>query len=341
MVREYSSVPVSSRLRRLPIAAMTVLAAASMVAGCGVLNGNSGSSGSSDQGPMMTMKVGANPASGSAALYIAEDHGLFTAQHLKVTVINTTGGSAAVPAMVGGSYDVTTTNDATAINADVKGTPLKFVVDGISATPGTFTLDALPTSGITSIKDLSGKTVGISSPSDPPSLALQSELAANNVPVSSVHFVTVSFAQAQQALKNHQVDATVETEPYKTQNAQAIGARPVVDIFGSSSGFANFPIAAYVSTAKYVNAHPKEIAAFQKAMVAAANLAHDQQNVKTAILHHTKIDKTVADIMTLPQYPADLDATRLARVVYLLRGANLLKPDFQIESMILPLPPAS
>jgi NitT/TauT family transport system substrate-binding protein len=334
-------VPVSSRLRRLPVAAMCVLAAASMVTGCGVLNGSSGSSGSTDNQAMMTLKIGANPSTVSTPLYVAEDHGLFTAQHLKVTVITTTGGSVAVPAMVGGSYDITSSNDATAISADAKGTPLKFVFDGIAATPGTFTLDALPGSNITNIKGLQGKTVGVSSLNDPTALALQAELSANNVPPSSVHFVTVPFANAQQALKDHSVDATVDTEPYKTQNAQAIGARPVVDIFGDASGFANFPIAAWVTTTKYATSHTKEIAAFQKAMVQAAGLAANSATAKAAILHHTKITPTVADLMTLPRFPADLDPNRLARVVFMLRSANLLKPDFQIESMILPLPPAS
>lgn len=338
MVREYSSVPGSSRLPRLSTAAMAALAATLMVSGCGVLNGSSNSSASSSQTTTMSIKVGANPSIPSAALYIAQDRGLFTAQHLKVTIIKTTGGSAAVPALVGGSFDVTTTNDATAIAADVKGTPLKFVVDGIAATPGTFTLDTLPTSGIRSIKDLQGKTIGVSSPNDIPTLALKSELAANNVAPSSVKFVTVPFASAQQYIKNHSVDASVETEPYKTQTAQAIGARPVVDIFGDTSAFASFPVSAYVATSKYANAHPQEIAAFQRAMVAAANLASNSANVKTAVLHHTKITQTVADLMTLPRFPLDLDPKRLSRVVYMLQNAKLLKPDFQITSMILPLP---
>ncbi|HVV18236.1 MAG TPA: NrtA/SsuA/CpmA family ABC transporter substrate-binding protein [Pseudonocardiaceae bacterium] len=334
MVREYSSAPHSARL---PIAATAVLAATLMVSGCGVLNGGNDSADAS-QATTMSIRIGANPSIPSAALYIAQDHGLFTAQHLKVTVIKTTGGSAAVPALAGGSFDITTTNDATAISADVKGTPLKFVVDGIAATPGTFTLDSLPSSGIRSIKDLAGKTVGVSSPNDIPTLALKSELSANNVAPSSVRFVKVSFADAQQYLKNHSVDASVETEPYKTQSAQAVGARPVVDIFGDASGFANFPVSAYVTTAKYANAHPKEIAAFQRAMVAAANLATNSQNVKAAVLNHTKITATVADLMTLPRFPLDLDPKRLSRVVYMLQNAKLLKPDFQISSMILPLP---
>jgi NitT/TauT family transport system substrate-binding protein len=286
----------------------------------------------------MSIRVGANPSIPSAALFIAQDHDLFTAQHLKVTVIKTTGGSAAVPALVGGSFDITTTNDATAIAADLKGTPLKFVVDGIAATPGTFTLDALPSSGITSIRNLQGKTIGVSSPNDIPTLALKSELAANNVQPSSVKFVTVPFANAQQYLKNHSVDASVETEPYKTQTAQAIGARPVVDIFSDASAFASFPVSAYVTTSKYSNAHPQEVAAFQRAMMAAAHLATNSANVKSAVLHHTKITQTVADLMTLPRFPLDLDPKRLSRVVYLLQGAKLVKPEFQITSMILPLP---
>ena len=116
--------------------------------------------------------------------------------------------------------------------------------DGIAATPGTFTLDALPASNITDIKGLQGKTVGVSSLNDPTALALQAELVRQQRAAQLGALRDGAVRRRAAGPEGPSVDATVDTEPYKTQNAQAIGARTVVDIFGDASGFANFPIAA-------------------------------------------------------------------------------------------------
>lgn len=289
---------------------------------------------------MQSLVLGANPNVASAAVYIALDHGLFTAQHLAVKLVSTSGGSAAVPALVGGTYDITSTNDATAITARNKGVKIKFVANAISAKPDTYTLDVPPGSPIKSIKDLPGKTVGVSSLNDPPYLALRQEMTDYALDPNTVHWTQVAFADAGTYLKNHRVDAAVDTDPYRTQAKQQYGVVSVVPIFDTATGFADFPISAYVTTEKFANAHPDIIGAFQRAMLAADNLAANTQNVKTAILNHTKITKSVADLIDPPEFPADLDPKRLGRVVTMLQKATppLLPPDFRIETMIIPMP---
>lgn len=331
-----------SALRRRHRAATVLsgLCLAATLAGCAALGDNPQSNNA--HGPMQTLTVGANPSVPAATLYLAVDHGLFAAQHLHVTIVNTSGGSAAVPALVGGSYDITSTNDATAILAREKGIPIAFVADEDAAKDDTNTLDALPTSPIKSIKDLSGKTIGISSPNDPPYLALRTEMIDNNVDPDSVHWVTVAYADAETYLTAHRVDATIEADPYRTQTADQTGAVTIVPIFAQNSGFADFPLAGYVTTEKFARAHPSVIASFQRAMVAAATLATtDPALAKAAVLNHTKITPQVADVMDLPLFPSDLDPNRLQRVVTMLQRATphpLLPAGFQIQSMIIPMP---
>src|SRR5262249_20177046 len=110
--------------------------------------------------------------------------------------------------------------------------------------------------------------------------------------------------------------------------------------FDEASGFADFPISAYVTTEKFAAAHPDIITAFQRAMLAADNLTANAQNVRTAILHHTKITAAVADLIDPPEFPADLDPNRLGRVVTMLQKTTppLVSSGFQIQSMIIPMP---
>lgn len=284
-----------------------------------------------------TLRVGALPGINSAVLYLAQDDGLFAAQHLNVRIIATTNGAQAIPAMIGGSFDITTANYATAEQESANATPLRVVFDGIDATTNTYTVDALPSSGINGIKDLAGKTVGVSSPNDIPTLVLRVELTDYGVNPNSVHFVPVPFAQAQQYLATHQVDASVNTDPYRTMSARAIGTRTVVDIFDPNSAFNDFPVAGYFTTKAFAAKDLPAIQAFQRAMQAAAARA-TQQAVKTAILRHLKIDPTVASLMADPHFPTTLDPARLKRGVNLLQQAGQLPMSFQLSSMILPLP---
>jgi NitT/TauT family transport system substrate-binding protein len=171
-------------------------------------------------------------------------------------------------------------------------------------------------------------------------LALRTEMTDYALDPTSVHWVQVPYTNAGTYLRNHRVDAAVETDPYRTQTHAAIGAVTVVKIFAQDSGFADFPISAYVTTEQYATAHPDVIAAFQRAMLAADNLTAHPENVKTAILNHTQITHPVADVMDMPEFPADLDPHRLGRVVTMLQKATppLVPPSFQVGSMILPMP---
>lgn len=326
---------VRARVRsaRWPLFAVCAVLAP-VLTGCGISTASTTASAASGS---LTLRVGALPSITSAVLYIAQDDQLFAAQHLTVQITATTDGAHALPAMIGGSFDVTTANYASAEQESANETPLDVVFDGIDATTNTYTVDVLKTSGITSITDLAGKTVGVSSLNDVPALALRQELSDHGVDPDSVHFVPVPFAQAQQHLANHQVDASVNTDPYRTESAQAISTRSVVDIFGIGTAFNDFPVAGYFATKSFVEHSPQIVRAFQRAMVAAAARATPQR-VKEAVLRHLKINPDVASLMADPHFPTTLDITRLARGADLLKRAKVLPASFQIAAMVDPLP---
>ncbi|HEX5400699.1 MAG TPA: ABC transporter substrate-binding protein [Pseudonocardiaceae bacterium] len=310
---------------------------------CSALSGSNSDSSSSSTGgsnpglEKPSINVGAISGSSSAALYIAEDKGYFKAEGLNVKIVTTTNGTQALAALQGGALDITLASDVSAIKAKIKGAPLKLVFDGPSTAPHTFVISALPASGITKLADLKGKTIGVSSQNDAIVATLKQSLVAVNVDPSQVHFVVVPYAQSEQALKSKSVDAAATSEPYTTEAAQALGARPAADIFPAGSAESNIPNAGFISTDKFVQNDPKTLAAFQKAMAKAAEATSDRQTVEAAIHKHlAKLPQSVLDVMALPGFPADLDPSRIQRVADLMQKAGFIKAHFDVRQILAP-----
>src|SRR6266567_2019609 len=285
--------------RRLGAVAVVVLAAVA-VAGCGLLTGPASSSGPNPNHLEVTvLRVGAVPAATATALYLAQQDGFFLQEGLTVTIVPSAGGSSAIPQLVGGSLDVTTTNDVTAIDAQLQHTAdLRFVADAADALPGTFTLDSLPSVKIQSVSDLAGKTVSVSSLNDIVELATKQLLQNGDVAAPRVTFTQIPYASTEQALRTHQVDIAAQTTPYNTESATDLGSVTALDPFAANSSAANMPIAAYVATAAFVSKHPRAIAAFQRAMIKGAQAAVNRSAVEQVLPVYTKISKQVAAIIT-------------------------------------------
>lgn len=314
-----------------------------LVASCSALSGSnnsnsSGASGSNSAGlEKTTINVGAIAGSSSSALYIAADKGYFQQEGLHVKIVTTSNGGQALSQLQGGALDFALANDVSGIKAKIGGAPLRLAFDGPSCAPNTFVISALPSSGLKSLADLKGKKLGVSSLKDGVTATLKQSFAAVNVDPSQVTFVEVPYAQSETALKSHSVDATVTSEPYTTEAAQALGARPVADVFPQGSAEANIPNAGYFTTDKFVQNDPKTLAAFQKAMAKGAQAATNRQTVEAAIHKHLKtLPQQVLDVMALPGFPPDLDPARIQRVADLMQKAGYISSHFDVRQLLAP-----
>jgi NitT/TauT family transport system substrate-binding protein len=318
----------------------TAVCAVVLATSCSALSGsnNDNSGGANPQNlEKSTIKVGGIAGASSAALYIAYDKGYFRQQGLNVQIVTTSNGGQALNQLVGKALDITLANDVSGIQAAIQGTPVKLVFDGPNAAPRTYVVSALPGTDIKTLADLKGKKIGVSSLNDAVMATLKDSLISVSVDPSTVKFVTVPYANSEQALQSHSVDAAVTSEPYSTEAAEALGARPVVDVFPQGSESANIPIAGFFASSDFVKNDPKTLAAFQRAMAKAANDASNRQTVEVSIHKHLKsLSQQVLDVMALPGFPADLDPNRIQRVADLMQKAGFLKSHYDVRQIIAP-----
>ncbi len=297
-----------SRLTGRTALTATAVLALALATSCSALSGNSNSSSGGSNGQDLetsSIKVGAIAGASSAALYIAYDTGYFKQEGLNVQIVTTAQGNQALTQLIGKALDVTLANDVTGIQGKIQGQPLKLVFDGPSTAPHTFVISALPGSPITKLSDLKGKKVGVSSLTDAVTATLKESLQSVSVDPRDVTFQQVPYAQSEQALRSGSVDAAVTSEPYTTEAAETLGARPVVDVFPTGSAESNIPNAGYFATDTFVKDNPKTLAAFQRAMAKGAVDAANRQNVENAVAKHLPtLQKQVLDVMALPGFPS-------------------------------------
>src|SRR5262245_34522757 len=158
---------------------------------------------------------------------VARAAGHFQNHGLDVELVYTRGGSAAMQALVGGAVDYAATALDVAIQAYAKGAEIKRF-----ATTGRLPLFALVTAPkhagqIASVKDLEGKTVGVSALGNADHALALYLLKEANADKSKVQFATMGV-NLLEALRQGQVDAGLVQEPALTllQNA---GARVLVN----------------------------------------------------------------------------------------------------------------
>jgi NitT/TauT family transport system substrate-binding protein len=344
-VAEHPATLRRSRRFRLLGAAALAVPALLLVSSCSLLGGSNSSSSntpSNSAGPVEhpNLTVGVLAVTDTVPFEIALQKGYFKQAGLNVKAKIIISGTQAVPEVDSGTLDIGQSNWATLFAAQAqKVNDFKIVADCSEGQSGSMAVTTFPGSGIKSMQDLVGKTVSTNALSDVPFLALKAILQANSIDVSKIHIVVVHHPDTVAALTNHTVDAAIQLEPFKTQTAEKIGSRPIVDLFGPGPAL-NLPLAGYFSSAKFAQQNPKTVAAFAKALAhGALDAAANRKLVEETIPTFTKIDKQTAALLDLPLYPSSLDAKRLQRVADLMQTYGLLQNHLDVSTMVVATPP--
>ena len=130
-----------------------------------------------------TLKI-AIPQKGNWETSITEmgmQAGLFKKEGLDLDIVYTEGGPQTVQAVVSGSVDVGMQNGLLGIiGAYAKGAPVRVVSAGMTGSPDLY-FYATTASGIKSLKDADGKTIGFSGPGSSTDLVVRAALQQENV----------------------------------------------------------------------------------------------------------------------------------------------------------------
>jgi NitT/TauT family transport system substrate-binding protein len=303
------------------------------LAGCGGGSEPSNSSANTKGLEKTTIKVGALPIPDPVSLYIANAKGFFKEEGLTVQPTTITGGAVAVPMIQSGQLDISQTNYVSTFLAVSQGKKIKLVADMYQAGPNTFNIMVPGDSPIKTVADLKGKTILVNNLKNVAQLAVTTQLKVAGLTEKDVKFVEKPFPDMGNAIKAGQADAGWITEPFITANQSANGFRKLADTMTGQTE--DFPIAGWMASEEWAQKYPKTLAAFQRAIAKAQQLASsDRKEIEAMLPTYTKIDAKTASVITLGTYPTALNENRLQKVADLMLEYGYLTSPIDVKSVI-------
>jgi NitT/TauT family transport system substrate-binding protein len=252
-------------------------------------------------------------------IFWAVKTGLFQRNGIDLQLVGTNSGSAAMAAVVTGSYEMARVGIPASFPAHLRGIPIVIVAPGLLArSSNPFSL--LQTANDAPYKtgaDLNGKTLGTPAIGDLNTLAVKAWVDKNGGDWRSLKFVEIPNSAMEAAIVQKRVDAGVIQSPQLAQSLQAKTTRTLGDAWGAIAP--TFMAGAYFARTDWANAHGDLIRRYNKVYTEASNYVNT---------HYKETEPLVAELTKM----------ELANVSKIPRGFNAPTMDV---SLIQPLIDAS
>ncbi|MEU5829809.1 ABC transporter substrate-binding protein [Micromonospora tulbaghiae] len=323
---------MTTRSRRIAGALAAVLLTASLAA-CG---GDDEPAAASADG-LTTVRLASSPLGHLAPIYLAQERGIFAKHGLKVEVDTETSDLTSVPAVLAGKVDFATGDLTTLIVARSKGLDVKAVVPA-SASTGKEGADygALVVkgdSGITSAKQLEGKTISVNILTNIAAAAAREAVRADGGDPTKVKLVEIPFPQAPAAVSTGRVDGAWVVEPFLSA-AKAQGAVPVG--WGFTDLAPDLTVSAWYAAGSYTSKNAKTVTAFRDAVREAYAYAREHEDeVRAKIPTFTEIKPEVAAKITLTGLRDEVSRQAAEKLAGYARRDGLITGTPDLDELIL------
>lgn len=296
---------------RWPRAVGATLAISVLVAGC-----SAATAGQVAAPEKPNIEVDVFPTIDFAGLYIAQMDGLFRQQGLNVTITFAPASQLAVTSMLNGTSDISGTDYVTYVDNEINDNArLRIIAEASSLQPHDLELFDGPNSRITTLADLRGRTIGVTSSDDIDTLLVRALLAENGISADSVNIqFGFQLPNIAQQLSAGQANAAPIPEPFATEGEQQYGLQALADV--DQGVTTNFPLEGYAVTQAWAQKYPNTLAAFDRALEEGQQIADTNRTAfQAAVEKYLGIQPETAAVINLPNYPLSVSSTQLQRVV--------------------------
>ena len=316
-------------LGTVPLMAAVIMV---LAAGCSAAGGTA-ASGAPPPREKPDITVAAIPAVDLAALYIAQDRGLFAQQGLHVTIEKIASSQAIIADQLKGQVDISAGSYLAYISAQAAGARFRILAEASILGPGSRVLVTTADSPITTVADLAGKKIGVNGTNSIGTLLISELLAEHGISLRKVDFITDpdGFPAMPRQLADGAWGAAFLAEPYITVAGEEYGEQVLADL--DQGATSNFPIDGYVATQAWAQKYPKTAAAFVRAIEAGQAIANnDALAVQTAISKYDNLPVQVTAAMVLSGYPTGpVQEPNIQRVAVAMENFGMLGRQYAAE----------
>ena len=201
--------------------------------------------------------------------------GLFKKEGLDLEIVYTEGGPQTVQAVISGSVDVGMQNGLLGIiGAYAKGAPVRVISAGMTGSPDLY-FYATTASGIKSLKDADGKTIGFSGPGSSTDLVVRSALQQENVKAKPTR--TGGIPGTFTAVMSGQVDIGWAVPPFGLQDIKD-GKIAIVFRGRDVKALANETVRVNIVGAETLAAKHDALVKFSKAYAASVDYVYEHDD---------------------------------------------------------------
>lgn len=276
-----------------------------------------------------TITVALTPAATSACLKVTADRGEFSKQGLTVKFVNAPPTSSAqIAQILNGQVTAGLGGTSALVSAAAQGLPVAITngndqdydVGGQSA----FAVMVNKDSGITSFKQLEGKTVAVNSLKGSWEISLREAVASDGGDPGRVKLLAVPFPDQAAALKSGRVDAVSTLQPFISMLSQD-GLVSIGDPQAQALDHPDSMGSVTFMSQKYLAAHTHLVKRFVDTMTAGTEWCnHHPDKMRKAIAEFTKIPRQVADAAPVPKYTTAVSRADVERWASLLEKYGVI-----------------
>jgi NitT/TauT family transport system substrate-binding protein len=244
------------------------------------------------------VRFGAVPVEEAALAFYAKEKGFFKAAGLDVDLQILANGGAVSAALGGSALDVGVTNSGSMSLAHARGVPIELVACGALYSPASpiAHLSVGKASGIKTAKDLTGKTLAVSTLHDMIQATALLWIDKNGGDSKTVNFVEIPPPQQGAAIVSKRIDGAVIVEPFYT------GAKNDVLELGTTYSAVNdekpFQTLGIAGAKNWVDANPATARKVAGAIHAAAKWANTSKNHADCVTILAQYTKVLPSVIT-------------------------------------------
>ncbi|MCG2621950.1 ABC transporter substrate-binding protein [Arthrobacter sp. I2-34] len=310
--------------------ALTGCASGSPSGSSAATEGASGSAG----GGLKDVTVGVLSIAPSAAMQYGIDEGIFKAHGLNVTLQPGTGGAAMLPAVSTGTLNFAVGNPLSVMTAATKGLDMKIVTGYSDSKAESDDINGVVVkkdSGITSWKDLEGKTTSVNALKTQGDLTIMQSAKLDGADPAKLKFNEMPFQDMEAQLERGNTDAIWLPEPFLSR---ALAAGNTLVGYPNQTAVPGLPTMVTFSSGAYVKDNPEVVADFKAAMEETLAKAEANGDAVRALLpKFMGMDAAVAEKLKMETFDAEVKTSQLQELGKLMVEYKFVDQEPDVAAM--------
>ncbi|RJG40604.1 ABC transporter substrate-binding protein [Mesorhizobium sp. DCY119] len=288
---------------------------------------------------LVKIRVGILPVIDFTPVIVAQEKGFFAEEGIEVDTSASGGGSASIPALVGGAYDIVQGNPVSTILAINEDLPVQFAgpVQAMQESPAPSQMVGFANQNYDTAADLEGKSIAVNSRNTVIWLYAREWVRSRGGDPDKVNYREVPFPQMPDALLQGNVDAAFMVQPFKSAAIRDVKFKVIGDVFSEVQPGA--VVGNYVTTKQFASDNPELLKKFLRGLrkgIAWYNKNKDTDEGLATVSSLTGMKVETLRQIELPPLPTTIDPAQLQTTAKLMLANGMISAIPDIAAAVNP-----